>query len=502
MTRWRISPAVAAALAGAGGFAYVYLASGAIENDHFVMLARAHQVLFGDWPVRDFEDPGMPLAYLVSSAAAAVFGPTLLVNVILSLVFFGVAVALTYLLAFRASGSALVAAVAAAVTITIYPRLYNTTKVLVPIVAMALAWSYVDAPNRKRLTALAAWTAVAFLLRHDYLVYVAVSYVTLLVAAHGDLREAGRRVGLYITLTMAFTIPWLVYIQWGEGLAEYFGTAVRFVQDEGQRTTGGTPQPLFYVLAAVPVAALAICWRQGRSAATSQLASAAVLLLSMDLVFLRDVLAARLPDVVAPTAVVAATIAGRTLSRRVVGACGVAILAVVLLWAVLPRARQRGSVPTPSALVERAVRVGTRLQRADADIQPQPALAPLARYLARCTAPADRVLVGGVGPEIPVLAHRPFAAGLPAWIPGYYEDPRDVARAITRLNREEVAAVVMLNGAETFTRSWPDIDRWIHAHDFEAHAVASIDPRVRVWLPRVRAVEGTDPATGLPCQSR
>src|ERR1044071_5874033 len=124
MTRWRISPAVAAALAGAGGFIYVYLAGGAIENDHFVMLARAHQVLFGDWPVRDFEDPGMPLAYLVSSVAAAIFGPSLLVNVILSLALFGVAVALTYLLAFRASGSALVAAVAVAITIAIYPRLY------------------------------------------------------------------------------------------------------------------------------------------------------------------------------------------------------------------------------------------------------------------------------------------------------------------------------------------------------------------------------------------
>ena len=33
-------------------------------DDHFVMLARAQQVLYGDWPVRDFEDPGQPLFYL------------------------------------------------------------------------------------------------------------------------------------------------------------------------------------------------------------------------------------------------------------------------------------------------------------------------------------------------------------------------------------------------------------------------------------------------------
>src|SRR5258707_12058166 len=102
----RLSTVAAGALAGAAAFAYVFLASGAIENDHFVVLARAHQVLYGDWPVRDFEDPGMPLAYLVSSAAAAIFGPTVFVNVILSLLLFALTVALVYVLASRASGSA------------------------------------------------------------------------------------------------------------------------------------------------------------------------------------------------------------------------------------------------------------------------------------------------------------------------------------------------------------------------------------------------------------
>jgi len=498
----RLSPVAAGALAGAAAFAYVFLANGAIENDHFVVLARAHQVLYGDWPVRDFEDPGMPLAYLVSSAAAAIFGPTVFVNVILSLLLFAPTVALVYVLASRASGSAIVSLVAAAVTIAIYPRLYNATKVLVPVVAMALGWSYVDAPDRKRLTWIAAWTAVAFLLRHDYLLYVALSNVTLLAAAHrGDAGAAGRRLMEYAALTLLFMTPWLVYVQWGEGLADYVGTAMRFTEIEGRRTAAGPPPGLLYAFAAVPAAALVVCWRQGWSAATTKLAPAAVLLLSMDVVFLRDVPAARIPDVIAPTMLVVAAIAGRTLSRRVMDACGIAIVLAVLLLVVVPRVRHAGAVPTPSALVERAVRVGTRLQRVSADIQPQPSLAPLAAYLARCTGATDRILVGGFGPEIPVLAHRPFASGLPDWIPGYYEDPRDVARAIARLNREAVGAVVMLNGAETFARSWPDIDRWIRDRGFEDHAVASIDARVRVWLPREQAAS-VDPATGLPCKAR
>ena len=87
MDRERWEATYGALLVASVTFAYGYLTSGAIENDHFVMLARAHQVLYGDWPVRDFEDPGQPLAYLVSTAAAAMFGPTVLVNVVLSLLF-------------------------------------------------------------------------------------------------------------------------------------------------------------------------------------------------------------------------------------------------------------------------------------------------------------------------------------------------------------------------------------------------------------------------------
>src|SRR5258706_1072819 len=293
----RLSPVAAGALAGAAAFAYVFLASGAIENDHFVVLARAHQVLYGDWPVRDFEDPGLPLASLVSSAAAAIFGPTVFVNVILSLLLFALTVALVYVLASGASGSASVSCVAAAVTIAIFPRLYNATKVLVPVVAMALGWSYVDTPDRRRLTWIAAWTAVAFLLRHDYLLYVALSNATLLAAAHrGDAGAAGRRLMQYAALTLLFMTPWLVYVQWEEGLADYVGAAMRFTEIERRRTAAGPPPGLLYAFAAVPAAAPVVCWRQGGAAPTTKLPAAAGLLLSVGVVFFPHLAAARLPD--------------------------------------------------------------------------------------------------------------------------------------------------------------------------------------------------------------
>ena len=60
-----------AVVVGVVAFAVRYVLTGALENDHFVAFARAIQVLYGDWPVRDFEDPGFPLSYLLSTVVAA-----------------------------------------------------------------------------------------------------------------------------------------------------------------------------------------------------------------------------------------------------------------------------------------------------------------------------------------------------------------------------------------------------------------------------------------------
>ncbi len=488
---------------GGAAFVFRYLTSGAIENDHFIMLARAHQVLYGDWPVRDFEDPGQPLAYLVSTAAAAVFGPTLLVNVVLCILFLCATAAITYVLALRATGSALAGIGAAALTIVMYPRMYNTTKVVVPVVAIWLAWRYADVPGMRRLVALAAWTAAAFLFRHDYVVYVAISSSVLLIVRHADARrEMMRRLAAYAALSLLFISPWLLYVQWFEGVPEYFASALRFVGAEGRRTAVGPPGTLFYVLVAIPVVGLLASFRKGPRLSAAQLASACVLVLLIDVVFLRDVLAARLPDIVAPVAVVTAAVVGHLFTPRAVSLGAIATLAAGALFAAFPVAARRTAIPTPVEIARHAIRVTHRLSSASAEIEPNPSLAPLIAYLNRCTRPRDRVLVGGFGPEIAVLAHRPFAGGLPTWIPGYYNEPPDVARAIERLDREQVGAAIMLDGSTVLVNSWPELGQWIRKRAFEEHAVPSIDARMRVWLPRVRAEASVDASTGLPCAAQ
>jgi hypothetical protein len=132
---------------------------------------------------------------------------------------------------------------------------------------------------------------------------------------------------------------------------------------------------------------------------------------------------------------------------------------------------------------------------------PNPSLAPLVRYLAHCTAPDDHILVAGFGPEIPVLAHRPFAARLPTWIPGYYDDSADVNRALMQLGRERLGAAVFLDGTMVVGRSWPPLLQAIRDRGFDEYTVASVNSRIRIWLPHEVETSQRETSTGLPCSA-
>ena len=214
---------------------------------------------------------------------------------------------------------------------------------------------------------------------------------------------------------MLFPQSRLLYVQC-EGAAEYFSSALRFVapRDDGRRRPPG----------AVPYSPRSRSWalasfRKGPRLSAAQLASACALVLLIDLVFLRDVLAARLPDIVAPIAVVIAAIIGHLFPPRAASWIAIAALAAGLLFAAVPVAARRTALPTPADIARQAVRVTHRLASASPEIEPNPALAPLIAYLNRCTRPRDRVLVMGFGPEIPVLA----GARRVDRIPGYYDEP-------------------------------------------------------------------------------
>ena len=479
-------------------FAFRYLTLSALENDHFVLLARAQQMLAGDWPVRNFEDPGQPLFYVATAALAAIFGHVLATNVVLAIALQALAGLLTFVLARRASGSSLVGIAAAAIAIISSPRLYNTTKVIFPVVTLLLQWQYADRPGVRRLVGLAIWTAVASLLRLDYAVYIVASTVVLLaVLQRGHARETARLVVIYGGVTLACVAPWLIYVQWNEGLLEYASAAIRFVQSEGRRTAGERPTA-FYLFLAIPLLAFVLAFRRPRTLSGAQLASLSVLALLINFVFLRDVLSARLADVIAPNVVLIAALMGQAFPPAGLRAGGAALVVAAIVLAIVSLSIAGYHVPTPAAVVRQASRVSDRLAHVAPEIQPSPRYPALVGYLSRCTAATRRVFVEGFGPQVPFLAGRLFAGGLPAWEPGYYETTDDVARAVHRLDREDVSAAVLLEGSKPFEQSWPALATWFRAHGFEEHAVRGEDV-MKVGLPKTDSGSPVDQASGLPC---
>src|SRR5689334_6779456 len=76
------------------GFRFLALKSGFV-NDHFVYISGGRQMLFGEWPTRDWIDPGLPLMFAASAAAQRIFGPTLFAEAMLVSIAFGLAAAFT-----------------------------------------------------------------------------------------------------------------------------------------------------------------------------------------------------------------------------------------------------------------------------------------------------------------------------------------------------------------------------------------------------------------------
>ncbi len=240
--RLPISPFTLLVIVGTLLFRFLSLTS--IENDHFVHLARAHQMRLGAWPIRDFVDPGQPLAYATSWLVAAVFGPSLLTEVVWCCAALALAAGLTCALARRVTGSVAIGLAAATLQVMAAPRLYNYPKLLVYVVALALAYAWATRPAARRLVALGAWTAVAFLFRHDHGVFVGLSCGVLLLA-HTAGKPPGttvRALALYGGAIVLTLLPWAVYVQASTGLAEYLRSAINFSRVEARRAAPEWPR--------------------------------------------------------------------------------------------------------------------------------------------------------------------------------------------------------------------------------------------------------------------
>ncbi len=344
--------AVAAAAVAAAVFGLTWLfrfndpngSFAGLTDDHFFYVVRGWQILYGDFPVRDFVDNGAPLHYYGAAAVQLLFGRGTLSELAFGATMIAAGTALTGWLAARASGSILLGTAGAVILIWLSPRFYNYPKIVVYAAAIPLLWRYLDRPGRWPRFWLALTTTVAFLLRHDHGVFVACAVVTMLGLQSGvSWKERVRSGALYGLLTLALLTPYLTLTELNGGVARHFSDAWEWSSRERERTEIVWPGLFdypdgvsdeaktaparmaavwvvrdnatawwYYLELAQPLLALVIIafsvdgFRPDWPRARAKLAVVAVLAAALDAGFLRSPLAARLADPAVPHVVLIA----------------------------------------------------------------------------------------------------------------------------------------------------------------------------------------------------
>ena len=255
-------------------FLYRYLSFTDFSNDHFVNLSMAQQVAgFGALPVRDFVERGLPLTTMVSAAGQWVLGDGLMAELIVIATAFAASAVMAYAAAVRLSGSIVVAAAVTLVPVLVFPVSYSYTKLLTVALGFLAGWTYASAPTRSRALVLAVSIIVAFLFRHDLGIIQALGVVALMAGYHGPSREAVTAVARVTVLSLVVLSPYLVLVQFYEGVPTYVKDGIAFWTREAQRANWwevstfewDRNRPLFEKLGHGPV--VNVRWQSGTSEA-------------------------------------------------------------------------------------------------------------------------------------------------------------------------------------------------------------------------------------------
>ena len=410
-------------------------ALGGFDGDHFIYYLGANAVAHGERPLRDFADAGVmgawpALTYELPALARRAMGETFLAEAVLTVGLLAFALALTARTAEQLSGKASAVVVVIA-TLFASTKLYGYSKVLVFAVAAALFVRYVRTPTRARAVHLAVWSAVAFLFRHDFLIYLVPPVTILILLASTRWREAFDRLLIYGGTVAVLLIGPVYWIQHYVGIGSYLETARALVAQEANRTTFRWPQfgPangsiwsflaeegnalawLYDLSVAIPIVALLFLAGSPRARSLDArqtravIASLAVLALILDRFLLRNNFGARFGDLGAPIAILAAWLPSRFQDgapwRRGLTWTMTALVLVPTMMALSTTGSVWHELDT-TGLSDSAKKIGRRLVAVTNDLRalPPPATAAVDQEPNAAEYPAD---VHG--------AHRPGARG-------------------------------------------------------------------------------------------
>ncbi len=226
------------------------------DNDYFMHMAWAADMLRGEWPVRDFVEPGFPLQTWLAYAGLRFGGYQLSWEGFIACAFIAVSTALAYALC-RRTGiprwlSFLVVIIAAAT----FPRLYTYPKAFVYPAAMWALMCYQDWPNRRSLALVALVTAVAFLFRHDHGVWIVAPTVIGFALCHWrEPKALLRAVVAYGAASLALVSPWLIWVALSGHAGQYMGFLLE--RSEGLTDRARLPLQIFEFDFAAPIVSVA-----------------------------------------------------------------------------------------------------------------------------------------------------------------------------------------------------------------------------------------------------
>ena len=516
-----------------------FLATTSYSNDEYVSLAGAQQMLFGEWPTRDFLDTGGPLMFTVSAVSQLIFGRNLFAEAMLTAVAFSLAAVLTMLAAKRLSGSLAIGACVAIVEVAFFPRGYAYPKILLYAAAPLLIWWSQQRPSSwPRMLALAAFVQIAFLFRHDHGLFIGAAAAVAVGVGDGaprPMRTTVRRLGAFGLLLLLVAVPYFAYLATNGGIIRYFarGVAVSAAEAAGNHLTVppfglGVPLEknyeaflffLFCFLPAVSAIVLLTLVRKGQCSATTFAQVAPLIALSavVDRAFLRDELWTRLVDAYVPAALLFAWLCGETArikSERLRLFYRAAAWALTLLCALsvteigrvpeqLDRAGFFGGLRRlPERFAERSEQLHERFNEHQMPSRAALALVPFFQYVDRCSTVEHRLLLPGLIPEVAVYAGRPVAGGRLTLLAGYNDAPDDRRDLQEGLNRQLVPYVVVTpNDNATVWSAYPELARFVQdAYEpLVTYRSDTGDPVVEVFISRTLPSLKQDPITGWRC---
>ena len=517
-----------------------FLTYNGFPNDHYFHVARARQMLLGDWPIRDFVDVGAPLMYVPSALSRWVFGDVAGSELLVVAIGIGIGAAATAVAASWLARSTIVGIGVTLLEILASPRGYSYPKMLFYALAGCVIVAVAAQTSRARLITAAGLTAVAFLMRHDHGLFIGAACAVVIVFSAPGLADAARRLALFAGVVATVLAPWAAWVQYYQGLVPYFETGIAVSRREADisilrdlphlqlsagLTTANAHAWLYYLFWTLPVVSVVLAvWRRisrrepwvGESVAVGAIALIAV---AIDASFLRNPLETRLADAMVPACLLGAWLLGLvwTTKGRLAIAIPLGLAASVLLAVTAAAIWHVGDVHDKLDEVgvfeddlehvqQHTAAVIDALTNPEMDARKLPSrvsagLVPFFRYLSRCTSPTHRLLVSGPYADVFVLARRGFAGGHIAFTEAFYDSAADQQLTLQRMKRESVPFVVLpLDDQDAFAHSFPLVLAHVTAaYDLLTDIPADGLKGIRIMVERARPRLGTDSQTGWPC---